>query len=95
MPRAITLKDSASSPSWSRLLHADAVRRSRPCRSRSVPCDSACTLRVIERASSTPRTSATQYITAKTTPTAAQIFMSRAPVTAVPDDSRCTSPTGW
>ena len=69
MPPAMWLNESASSPSWSRLVTGMRVVKS-PCRSCSVPRYSECTLRVIERASISPRVRATAYRMRKMNPTA-------------------------
>ena len=67
IPRDIRLKDSASSPSWSRERTRIWWSKS-PCLSFCVPTESAWTPRVIERARRRPSTSATPYITVNTSP---------------------------
>ena len=61
MPRDMRLKDSASSPSWSRERIRIWCAKS-PCRSFCVPTERAWTPRVIDRARTRPRTRATAYI---------------------------------
>ena len=89
---AITLKDSARSPSWSRLVTRMGCRKS-PWRSRSVPCESSWMLRVIERARTRPSSRATPYMTRKTPATAASAFTSRSAMLSVLGESR--RPSWW
>ena len=87
MLAAITLNDSARSPSWSRLCTRMRLPKS-PWRRRSVPRYSSWMLPVMDRASMRPRPKATKYITRNTPATAANAFTRTSPRFKVPGESR-------